>query len=133
MPASLAGRFAKRCEKVLFFLLIGNSLRTSDEKARFLHGLDHHDRGQSHCAPDRLTAGDPRKGFVTNLHDRYMTVIRPLRPLHDRWSPARRDYAIMFYVLGAFLPSVPGCARDAHPGIKTAPGHGLKIPIRVAE
>ena len=26
------------CEKVLFFLLIGNSLRTSNEKARFLHG-----------------------------------------------------------------------------------------------
>ena len=29
---------------------------------------------------------------------------------------------LCFYVLGAFLPSVPGCARDADPRIKTPPG-----------
>jgi len=35
-------------------------------------------------------------------------------------------------VLGAFLPSFPGRARDAHPQIKTPPGcpemHGKKRP-----
>ena len=56
------------------------------------------------------------------LLDRYSTVTRPLRPLHDRWSPVRRDCAIMFYVLGAFLPSIPSRARNADPRIKTAPG-----------
>ena len=30
-------------------------------------------------------------------------------------------------VLGAFLPSVPGCARNAHPMIKTSPGRGASF------
>ena len=30
--------------------------------------------------------------------------------------------ALCFYVLGAFLPSLPGWCRDAHPLIKTWPG-----------
>ena len=32
---------------------------------------------------------------------------------------------LCFYVLGAFLPSVPGRARHADPGIKTPPVWGV--------
>ena len=34
--------------------------------------------------------------------------------------------ALCFYVLGAFLPSIPGWCRHADPGIKTEPGWALR-------
>ena len=37
------------------------------------------------------------------------------------------NMALCFYVLGAFLPSVPGCARHRDPLIKTSPHAGSQL------
>ena len=41
-----------------------------------------------------------------------------------------RPYPLCFYVLGAFLPSLPGWCRDADPLIKTPPGGGSQAATR---
>ena len=60
-----------------------------------------------------------------HVFDRYSTVTRPLLDRYVRYTAVRALGAaitpLCFYVLGAFLPSVPGRARDADPLIKTPP------------
>ena len=60
-----------------------------------------------------------------HVFDRYSTVTRPLLDRYVRYTPVRALGAaitpLCFYVLGAFLPSVPGRARDADHRIKTPP------------
>jgi hypothetical protein len=46
----------------------------------------------------------------------------PQSPIHTSLARfSTRRWRLCFYVLGAFLPSVPGRARDAHLRIKTPP------------
>ena len=60
-----------------------------------------------------------------HVFDRYSTVTRPLLDRYVRYTAVRALGAaitpLCFYVLGAFLPSVPGRARDADHLIKTPP------------
>ena len=66
-----------------------------------------------------------------HVFDRYSTVTRPLLDRYVRYTAVRALGAaitpLCFYVLGAFLPSVPGRARDADHLIKTPPGALLHV------
>ena len=57
--------------------------------------------------------------------DRYSTVTRPLLDRYVRYTTVGALCAaivpLCFYVLGAFLPSLPGWCRDADLLIKTSP------------
>ena len=62
-----------------------------------------------------------------------MTVTRPLHDRYVRYTTVGALGAaivpLCFYVLPAFLPSVPGRARNAHPLIKTPPVCGLALGL----
>ena len=62
---------------------------------------------------------------MADRYDSYTTVTIPLHDRYVRYTTIGALCAtivpLCFYVLGAFLPSVPGRARDAHHLIKTSP------------
>ena len=70
-----------------------------------------------------------------HVFDRYSTVTRPLLDRYVRYTAVRALGAaitpLCFYVLGAFLPSVPGRARNADHLIKTPPEGALRHTHRV--